>query len=214
MSEVKQTPEQKVEERAKVLASCKATSKIAKRLVTAHEQWIKEAESAFPAPYCFGDKRRQNKENSFSALYNRVYYGRDLYRRNVERFADEDHKAEEAAKQAEYDAEKNERTEKILAEAKRLRTAAVVWLLARGKELGKDFDVDNALVVANEIAYTEECQRRSTGDLNSFYGEDNCESCGGWDGVSHRCQCGNRRVSWTQGDDHTFESPSIYAEAY
>lgn len=25
---------------------------------------------------------------------------------------------------------------------------------------------------------------------------DNCEDCPGWDGLSCRCNCGNRRVSW------------------
>ena len=40
-----------------------------------------------------------------------------------------------------------------------------------------------------------------SGGLVSFEGQ-NCndwlegESCGGWDGVSRRCECGNRRVSW------------------
>jgi len=30
-----------------------------------------------------------------------------------------------------------------------------------------------------------------------FYGDDNCEpNCNGWDGDSHRCSCGARRVMW------------------
>lgn len=35
---------------------------------------------------------------------------------------------------------------------------------------------------------------------------------GGWDGESHRCECGNRRVSWSI--DGTFEKPCVWGEAY
>jgi hypothetical protein len=38
----------------------------------------------------------------------------------------------------------------------------------------------------------------------------NCDSCEGWDGESHRCQCGNRRVDWVLSMDGSY----IYAEAY
>jgi len=36
----------------------------------------------------------------------------------------------------------------------------------------------------------------------------NCDDCVGWDGRSRRCECGNRRVSWTssKNDDGTFEA--------
>jgi hypothetical protein len=33
--------------------------------------------------------------------------------------------------------------------------------------------------------------------------------CEGWDGMSSRCQCGNRRVSWVLTDDNS----SVYGEA-
>lgn len=46
-------------------------------------------------------------------------------------------------------------------------------------------------------------------DTISFEGQ-NCndfqdeEVCSGWDGLSHRCECGNRRVYWeTYGDPET-----------
>ena len=38
-------------------------------------------------------------------------------------------------------------------------------------------------------------------------GSNNClksgMSCEGWDGESHRCECGNRRVDWEFNDDKT-----------
>jgi hypothetical protein len=42
----------------------------------------------------------------------------------------------------------------------------------------------------------------------------NCGSydrdCDGWDGVSDRCECGNRRVRWVLSDDYNF----VFGEAY
>jgi hypothetical protein len=36
------------------------------------------------------------------------------------------------------------------------------------------------------------------------YLDDDAVECEGWDGVSYRCDCGNRRVYWaTYGDDST-----------
>lgn len=35
-------------------------------------------------------------------------------------------------------------------------------------------------------------------------------ACGGWDGESRRCGCGNRRVTWVLSDCKTY----IYGEAY
>lgn len=49
------------------------------------------------------------------------------------------------------------------------------------------------------------------GELIGFEGDDNCDgSCGGWDGVSSRCECGARRVEWTS-DVGCFY---VYGEAY
>ena len=47
--------------------------------------------------------------------------------------------------------------------------------------------------------------------LVDFYGK-NCDDCGGWDGESKRCDCGNRRVIWEV--DETKEGFYAYAQAY
>jgi hypothetical protein len=92
---------------------------------------------------------------------------------------------------------------------------AVKWLEARGKIQGTDFEIANAIEVANDLAYEQEAERlQEEGGMRSFSGDDSCENCGGWDGVSHRCECGNRRVSWAQGYGHSFKNPYVYAEAY
>jgi len=106
------------------------------------------------------------------------------------------------------------------AEAKRLTQEAANWLLERGRKLGADFAYEDAQQTANDIAFYEEVARREEAGKNGqwyeFDGDDNCEGedCAGWDGHSHRCQCGSRRVSWQQGYGHSFKDVKIYAEAY
>lgn len=39
----------------------------------------------------------------------------------------------------------------------------------------------------------------------------NCElPCEGWDGIDRRCQCGNRRVTWSL----SYNKDYVYAEAW
>lgn len=46
------------------------------------------------------------------------------------------------------------------------------------------------------------------GGYTEFDGSEYCEDCSGWDGISRRCQCDNRRVDWE------IDSYGIRAEAY
>jgi len=103
-------------------------------------------------------------------------------------------------------------------ETKRLNQEAANWLLERGRKLGADFAYEDALETANDIAFYEEVARREeagkAGEWYEFEGH-NCDgNCDGWDGYSHRCQCGNRRVSWQMGYEHSFKNPIVYAEAH
>ena len=111
--------------------------------------------------------------------------------------------------------------EKVVEKAHQaLQDRAVQWLLGKGYTYGKEFNALNAISVANDLAYEEEVNKRredikaSESAFIEFCGSDYCEDCSGWDGESHRCECGNRRVSWTTADWHTFDHPSIFAEAY
>jgi Ser-tRNA(Ala) deacylase AlaX len=76
-------------------------------------------------------------------------------------------------------------------------------------------DREDTIQRANDLAAKLEIKRlEEAGGFFSFNGQ-NCENeCAGWDGVSRRCECGNRRVFWVIGDGHSFESPYVYAEAY
>lgn len=41
-----------------------------------------------------------------------------------------------------------------------------------------------------------------------FRGDDYCEDeCRGWDGESHRCECGNRRMDWEWDDGDIYPEP-------
>lgn len=90
---------------------------------------------------------------------------------------------------------------------------AILFLQKRNLTLGTDFKLEEAIYRANDIAYDEAIAKAKEGGFRSFGGDDWCENCKGWDGDSRRCDCGNRRVYWTQGYGFSFENPSIYAQA-
>lgn len=101
-----------------------------------------------------------------------------------------------------------------------LQGKAVQYLISKGKIINIDFTLDNVLSIANTLAYEEEVYKKQkelaeTQTHIDFNGSDNCEDCKGWDGSSHRCQCGNRRVGWNSDYTNTdfFLNPHIYAEA-
>lgn len=90
---------------------------------------------------------------------------------------------------------------------------AAKYLADRGLIAGKDYDVSYVIETANETAREEAVKeaKPEDGDFIDFSGSDNCEGCAGWDGESHRCECGNRRVGWARDGD--FTNMTVYAEA-
>lgn len=96
-----------------------------------------------------------------------------------------------------------------------LKADAVLWLKENGKIQDKDFTLDNCIEIADNLAYEIEKERLiKIGGLFDFDGQ-NCDGpCNGWDGISGRCDCGNRRVSWTTGYGHSFKNPDVRGEAY
>lgn len=101
------------------------------------------------------------------------------------------------------------------AETAALRDRAIAWLLAHGQKYGEDFTAETAIDRAAGIAGDEEVERKLAASTWHGFNGQNCDGpCEGWDGKSRRCECGNRRVSWVNGDGHTFETPYVYAEAW
>ncbi len=127
------------------------------------------------------------------------------YRNDIDRWVEE-------AKQA---VEKKDREKKRADEMLLLESLAIIFLQARGKKLGEEFTSKNAIEMANEIAFEETlAKKKEESGFVSFSGDDFCENCSGWDGKSHRCECGNRRVSWVMPDWHRFDRPAVSAEAH
>jgi hypothetical protein len=124
---------------------------------------------------------------------------------------------EERVKKAQEERLKKEQAVTAEKEKNQLTTEAIIWLSARGKTLGIDYTLENAILIADDIAYQEEIirmKRSLNGNTMEFDGQ-NCDGpCSGWDGESNRCSCGNRRVCWTQGYSHSFKSPEVRAEAH
>lgn len=115
-------------------------------------------------------------------------------------------------------AEKKDREVKANWELQR-RDKAIQFLISKGKIYGTDFTAENALSIAEDIAYEEEVAReveriKKEDLLISFSGDDYCEECAGWDGVSRRCECGNRRVYWEKCWNFDYENPTIVATAW
>ena len=94
---------------------------------------------------------------------------------------------------------------------------AIQYCLENGRTFGDGLTVENAISTANDIAFNKEVERREAeiGDEYIGFSGQNCDDpCEGWNPNEHRCQCGNRRVSWTDGYSSDFTDMSIYAEAY
>lgn len=115
-----------------------------------------------------------------------------------------------SAHKAEQKKKLDEENSKKLADP--LLAEAVAYLTKEGKIAGKDFELVNAVSEANSLAYELEVESKKGHGPFRFGGDDYCERCEGWDGESHRCQCGNRRVGWTRGYGHSFKSPSAEPE--
>jgi hypothetical protein len=194
-------------EREAKLEEAKVIADRAKLLRDEFLAWRKKAEAVAPAPYW----RKKKSDTTVDALLGRLNEQCNSEYWVKRKFEDEDRRIADEQKKKEQDEQKRERE----AAAIKYQQEAVIWLQERGKVLGTDFTLEDAVGQAEEIAFSEEVARRlNSGGPFSFSGDDFCEGCDGWDGVSRRCACGNRRVGWTAADWHTFKEPSIYAEAF
>ena len=92
-----------------------------------------------------------------------------------------------------------------------LEKQAVEFMKTNGYEVGNG----DLVAQADEVAF--DCmieQELTKGGWFKFSGDDACEDCKGWDGVSHRCNCGNRRMCWTVLEDTDFRNMIIITQAY
>lgn len=163
-------------------------------------------------PSYSGTKTQQAKARGAEAVLDRLRNEMSIALRIKYNYEYQDRIEKETADKKAAEQLKQQRDE----EAKQLLNDAVKYLLDHGKQVGTDFKVENAIADANNLAFELETTRRENeadGPI-SFNGDDNCEDCGGWTPGERRCECGNRRVGWTEGWGHSFKSPSVYAEAW
>jgi hypothetical protein len=171
----------------------------------------KEILERFPISTFNMTSSQAKKAHSFENIYAHLVKQQHALNTLESKFNDEDRR--EAAKEKELKVQEIQR-EQI--EYKTMLTQdAIIWLTKRGLELGKDFTLDEAIEYANSIAFDEAvAELRKSTDWIKFDGDDNCaETCRGWDGVSKRCECGNRRVSFDECYS-TFKDPFVRACAY
>ncbi len=194
------------------LELAKAYSEKASELLARFKDIVDEANKQFPGVTFGLSKARLEKHKSPNEAYQRVInatrtlYNTKSFYENRERMA-----KEKADKEAAI-----ERTKKLEAEKSQLLNEAIEFCLNNGKLFGTDFTIENAIHVADDIAFQNEVKKRNEeigDDYISFSGQ-NCEDeCAGWNPSDRRCECGNRRVAWNN-DYSDFRNMEIYAEAW
>ena len=159
-----------------------------------------------------GTKTAQAKARGAEAVLNRLRNEMSIATRIKSNYEHQDRMEKEKAERELADHTKRQRED----ESRRLLNDAVQYLLNNGERLISDFRIENAIEAANQLAFELEVARREGENAGpiEFSGDGSCEDCSGWIPGEHRCECGNRRVSWSEGWGHSFQSPSIYAEAY
>jgi len=187
----------------------------AKDLLSRFDSIISEANKEYPGRTFGLSKSKLEKHKSPNEAYSRVYSAanRSLYytKSHYETI-------ERAERQKIKDQEELDRKRKIEEEKSSLVNDAISYCLENGRIFNQDgLNVDSSISIANEIAYRKEIEKRESeiGEGYISFDGQNCEDeCAGWNPKDRRCECGNRRVSWTDGYYFDFRSPLIHAEAY
>jgi hypothetical protein len=175
---------------------------------------LKEANRDFPGSRTFGlTKSKLEKLKTPNEVYDRllsasrsVYNVQSTYstRERIQKEKEDREKQTELIKQREL-------------ENSNLINEAIAYCLSNGRTFGDGLSVETAISIANDIAFNLEVKRKEfkIGDDYIDFSGQNCEDpCNGWNPKDRRCECGNRRVSWTDGYSSSFKDMTIYAEAY
>jgi hypothetical protein len=186
----------------------------AKSYLERFNELLKEANKDFPVGITFGmSKAKIDKSKTPNEVYDRLYSAsRSLYNTKSTYEMRERMEKEKIEKERQAELLKQRELEKSS-----LVNDAIAYCLANGRTFGeRGFTIDTAIQIANDIAFDKEVARKEEeiGDGHTGFSGMNCEDeCAGWNPKHHRCECGNRRVSWTN-DYSNFKDMEIYAEAY
>lgn len=195
------------------LELAKAYEDKAKEYLNQFNELLKNANKEFPGRTFGLSKAKLEKLKTPNEVYDRLlsasrsYWNTKSTYEHRERMVKE---KEEKEKQAELLKQRE-------AEKSALVNEAIAFCLANGRTFGDGLSVETAISIANDIAFQKEVKEREyeIGDGYIGFSGQNCEDeCEGWNPQDRRCQCGNRRVSWTDGYSSDFRSMDIYAEAY
>lgn len=194
------------------LKLAKEYSDQAKELQLRFEKILAEVNKEFKPEYGLTPaKERKAKEPT--EAYQRLMYAARKYSQVVSTYETRERMEKEKEQKAQAEARKKE----MEAKQSELLNQAIAYCLENGRTFGDALTVENAIQVANDIAFQKEVARREAeiGDGYIDFSGQNCEDeCEGWNPADRRCQCGNRRVSWTDGYSSDFRTMTIYAEAY
>ena len=185
----------------------------AKSYLENFNELLKQANRDFPGRTFGLTKSKLEKLKTPNEVYDRllsasrsVYNVQSTYstRERIQKEKEEREKQSELLKQREL-------------EKSNLVNEAIAYCLSNGRIFGDGLSVETAISIANDIAFNLEVKRKEfeIGDDYIDFSGQNCEDpCNGWNPKDRRCECGNRRVSWTDGYSSSFKDISIYAEAY
>jgi hypothetical protein len=185
----------------------------AKSFLEQFNNLLKEANREFPGRTFGLTKSKLEKLKTPNEVYDRLHSAsRSLYNTEStyhtrERFQKE---KEDREKQAELLKQRE-------SEKSNLANEAIAYCLSNGRTFGDGLTIETSISIANNIAFNKEVKRREEeiGDWLIEFDGQNCEEpCNGWNPQHHRCECGNRRVSWSESYDSNFKDMSIHAEAY
>lgn len=189
------------------LAACKAEIEVLKAEAVEDNKVIQEFWGTFHSlgKAFFGDgtKERRYLDNNMRAprvdFMGEFRFLEEEVKRARQKKAEEEH-----AKQREE--HQNSRLQK-----------AILFLQGEGQVLGQDFTLDNAVQQAVELTVKKAIAKRIAS--GGPFDHSCCDSCDEWDGVSHRCSCGNRRMSWSiwpdpEPGDVDGCASMLYPEAY
>lgn len=185
----------------------------AKSYLEKFNEILKEANRDFPGRTFGLTKSKLEKLKTPNEVYNRLESAsRSLWNTKSNYETRERYAKEKMEKEKQAELLKQRESEKNI-----LANEAIAYCLSNGRTFGDGLSIETAISIANDIAFNKEVKRREEeiGDnLIDFSGQ-NCEDeCNGWNPQHHRCECGNRRVSWSESYDANFKDMSIYAEAY
>jgi hypothetical protein len=194
------------------LKLAKEYSDQAKELQLRFEKILAEVNKEFKPEYGLTPaKERKAKEPT--EAYQRLMYAARRYSQVISTYKtrermekEKEEKAKAEAREKEQDAKKAE-----------MINQAITYCLYEGRTFGDGLSVENAIQIANDIAFEKEVTIREAeiGDEYIDFEGQNCEDeCAGWKPQHRRCECGNRRVDWTQSWSSDFRDMNIYAEAY